>query len=100
MPPCPVPHLRHCAAHCPRRADKGGRKSAGRDEVGDLFGDDEEEAAPGTEQGDDEPEYDEVSVRVRERELLRVGVRVRVPRYHVCGTLLRPVAVWPSYRRS
>eukprot|EP00198_Chlamydomonas_reinhardtii_P002531 XP_001691867.1 Paf1 complex component [Chlamydomonas reinhardtii] len=39
--------------------DKGGRKSAGRDEVGDLFGDDEEEAAPGTEQGDDEPEYDE-----------------------------------------
>ncbi|PNW85504.1 hypothetical protein CHLRE_03g189605v5 [Chlamydomonas reinhardtii] len=42
-----------------KRKDKGGRKSAGRDEVGDLFGDDEEEAAPGTEQGDDEPEYDE-----------------------------------------
>ncbi|KAG2448186.1 hypothetical protein HYH02_006771 [Chlamydomonas schloesseri] len=43
-----------------KRKDKGGRKSAGRDEVGDLFGDEEEEeAVQGTEQGDDEPEYDE-----------------------------------------
>ncbi|GLC38649.1 hypothetical protein PLESTB_000456300 [Pleodorina starrii] len=39
-----------------KRKDKGGRGKGGRD---DVFGDEEEEAAVGTEPGEDEPDYDE-----------------------------------------
>ncbi|PNH00290.1 hypothetical protein TSOC_013897, partial [Tetrabaena socialis] len=56
-------------------AHKGGRGKAAREEVGDLFGDDEEEAVVGTEEEAVEEDYEEARGE-RGREQARQGVPI------------------------